>query len=335
MAGRWRDLGLAVLGLLLLLLVPVFGASPAIRDFIMFGMAYGLLAMSLNLLIGYTGLVSFGHAMFFAAGAYAFGLAMQSGKFSIPGAFVLAMAFTATMALVVGAICVRLNEIYFAFLTLAFQMLFYNVILGWVSFTGGDQGLMGGIPRPKFLGIDLADRTQLYIFCSVAFVVCIAILRQIVTSPFGYTLRMIRDNQERAAFLGINVPMVKLACFVISACIAGVGGILLTLFVSGAYPNFGFWTTSGEAIFMIMLGGSNVFLGPLVGTVILRLLNDITVSYTSHTELVLGIVILVLVLGLRKGPLDLLAERWENRRQAAAQAVRDAADKDAQKGRDG
>ncbi len=335
MAGRWRDLGLAVLGLLLLLLVPLFGASPAIRDFIMFGMAYGLLAMSLNLLIGYTGLVSFGHAMFFAAGAYAFGLAMQSGKFSIPGAFVLAMAFTATMALVVGAICVRLNEIYFAFLTLAFQMLFYNVILGWVSFTGGDQGLMGGIPRPKFLSIDLADRTQLYIFCSVAFVVCIAILRQIVTSPFGYTLRMIRDNQERAAFLGINVPMVKLVCFVISACIAGVGGILLTLFVSGAYPNFGFWTTSGEAIFMIMLGGSNVFLGPLVGTVILRLLNDITVSYTSHTELVLGLVILVLVLGLRKGPLDLLAERLENRRQAAAQAVRDAADKDAQKGRDG
>jgi branched-chain amino acid transport system permease protein len=113
-----------------------------------------------------------------------------------------------------------------------------------------------------------------------------------------------------------------------------VGGILLTLFVSGAYPNFGFWTTSGEAIFMILLGGSNVFLGPLVGTVILRLLNDITVSYTSHTELVLGIVILVLVLGLRKGPLDLLAERWENRRQAKAQAVRDAADKDAQAGRD-
>lgn len=334
MAGRWRDLGLAALGLLLLLMVPVFGAPPAIRDFIMFGMAYGLLAMSLNLLIGYTGLVSFGHAMFFAAGAYAFGLAMQSGKFSIPAAFVLAIGFTALMALVVGAICVRLNEIYFAFLTLAFQMLFYNIILGWVSFTGGDQGLMGGIPRPKFLGIDLADRTQLYIFCSVAFVVCIAILRQIVTSPFGYTLRMIRDNQERAAFLGINVPVVKLACFVISASVAGVGGILLTLFVSGAYPNFGFWTTSGEAIFMILLGGSNVFLGPLVGTVILRLLNDITVSYTSHTELVLGIVILVLVLGLRKGPLDLLAERWENRRQAKAQAVRDAADKDARAGRD-
>ena len=326
MTRRWRDLGLAGLGLIVLLLVPMLGAPPAIRDFIMFAMAYGLLAMSLNLLIGYTRLVSFGHAMFFASGAYAFGLAMQSGKFSIPAAFALAIAFTAVLALVIGAICVRLNEIYFAFLTLAFQMLIYNVILGWVSFTGGDQGLMGGIPRPKFLGIDLADRTQLYVFCSVLFVVCIAIMRQIVTSPFGYTLRLIRDNQERAAFLGIDVARAKLVCFVISACMASVGGILLALFVSGAYPNFGFWTTSGEAIFMILLGGSTVFLGPIVGTVILRILTDVTIAYTSHTELVLGIVILILVLGLRKGPLDVIAERLENRRQAKAQKVRDAAD---------
>ncbi|HKU98682.1 MAG TPA: branched-chain amino acid ABC transporter permease [Vineibacter sp.] len=326
MTGRWRDLGWAGLGLVALLLVAVVGARPAIRDFIMFAMAYGLLAMSLNLLIGYTGLVSFGHAMFFASGAYAFGLAMQSGHFSIPAAFVFAVALTAVLALVVGAICVRLNEIYFAFLTLAFQMLLYNLILGWVSFTGGDQGLTGGIPRPKFLGIDLADRMQLYVFCSVAFVTCVAIMRQIVTSPFGYTLRLIRDNQDRAAFLGIDVVRVKLVCFVISACIAAVGGILLALFVSGAYPNFAFWTTSGESIFMIMLGGSRVFLGPLLGTIILRVLNDVTVIYTSHTELVLGIVILIFVLGLRKGVLDLIADRIEARDQQKAFSQRDAAD---------
>ena len=139
-------------------------------------------------------------------------------------------------------------------------------------------------------------------------------------------MRLIRDNQERAAFLGIDVARAKLVCFVISACVASVGGILLALFVSGAYPNFGFWTTSGEAIFMILLGGSSVFLGPLVGTVILRLLTDVTIAWTSHTELVLGIVILVLVLGLRKGPLDVIAERLESRRQAVAQQARDAAD---------
>jgi len=326
MTGRWRDLGWASLGLVALLLVAVTGARPAIRDFIMFAMAYGLLAMSLNLLIGYTGLVSFGHAMFFASGAYAFGLAMQSGHFSIPAAFVFAIGLTAILALIVGAICVRLNEIYFAFLTLAFQMLLYNLILGWVSFTGGDQGLMGGIPRPKFLGIDLADRMQLYVFCSIAFVVCMVIMRQIVTSPFGYTLRLIRDNQDRAAFLGVDVVRVKLVCFVISACIAAVGGILLALFVSGAYPNFAFWTTSGESIFMIMLGGSRVFLGPLLGTIILRVLNDVTVVYTSHTELVLGIVILIFVLGLRKGVLDLIADRIETREQQKAFSQRDMAD---------
>ena len=194
--------------------------SSAIRDFIMFAMAYGLLAMSLNLLIGYTGLVSFGHAMFFASGAYAFALAMQSGKFSIPAAFALAIVFTAVLALVIGAICVRLNEIYFAFLTLAFQMLIYNLILGWVSFTGGDQGLMGGIPRPKFLGIDLADRTQLYLFCSVLFVVCLPIMRQIV--HLAVRLHAAPDPRQpgRAAFLGIDVTRAKLVCFVISACMA-------------------------------------------------------------------------------------------------------------------
>ena len=324
MKASWkRDLLVATGGLAVLAALPALGASASLRDFIMFGMAYALLSMSLNLLIGTTGLVSFGHAMFFATGAYAFGLAMQSGHFSIPLAFGFALGFTAVVALAIGAICVRLNEIYFAFLTLAFQMLIYNSILGWVDFTGGDQGLMGGIPRPVFLGVNLADRFQLYLFCCVCFVVCLAILRQVTVSPFGATLRLIRDNHTRAAFLGINVYRAKLVAFVISACIAAVGGILLTLFVSGAYPNFAFWTTSGEAIFMILMGGSKVFLGPMVGTVLLRVLNDVSVAYTQHTELVLGIVILVFVLGLRKGVLDIVADWFENRRQAALRQLPD------------
>ncbi len=312
-----RDALIAAGGLLALAVLPALGLTPSLRDFLMFGMAYALLSVSLNLLIGTTGLVSFGHAMFFALGAYAFGLAMQSGQFSIPVAFVFALAFTAVAAVVIGAICVRLTETYFAFLTLAIQMLIYNLILGWVPLTGGDQGLMGGIPRPVFLGIDLTDRTQLYWFCSVCFVGSLVVLRQVTVSPFGATLRMIRDNAERAAFLGIDVFRAKLVAFVISAVVAGVGGILLTLFVSGAYPNFGFWTTSGEAIFMILMGGSRVFLGPVLGTILLRVLNDVTVVYTEHTELVLGLVILLFVFGFRKGLLDIVAERLEGRRQAA------------------
>ena len=110
----------------------------------------------------------------------------------------------------------RLKEIYFAFLTLAFQMMFHSIILTWVSLTGGDQGLMGGIPRPVFWGIDLSGPGSFYAFCMVVFVICALILRQIVQSPFGHTLRMIRDNPERAVFLGVNTYWAKLLAFVLA-----------------------------------------------------------------------------------------------------------------------
>ncbi len=272
-SGLLRDLGMSALLLAVLLILPALVPHPALRDFLIYFMAYGLLAMSLNLLVGLTGLVSFGHAAYFATGAYAFGLLMQSGKVSIPIAFVATIAGTAVLALVIGAICVRLKEIYFAFITLAFQMFIHSIILTWVSLTGGDQGLRGGIPRPVFLGVDLNDGRVLYSFCVFVFIACVMIMRQVWQSPFGYTLRMIRDNPARANFLGVNVARVKLGIFVIAGAIASVAGILLALFVSGAYPEFGFWTTSGEAIFMIMLGGTQLFLGPLIGALLLQLLN--------------------------------------------------------------
>ena len=129
-------------------------------------------------------------------------------------------------------------------------------------------------------------------------------MHRIVSSPFGYTLRMIRDNERRAIFLGVNVFAVKLTCFVLSAVFASVGGIVIALFVSGAYPDFAFWTTSGEAIFMVMLGGVTHFLGPLLGALVLTGLNDIVVSYTDHYGLFLGSIILIFSLVLRKGILD-------------------------------
>ena len=308
MPGRSSLRDFAWAGLLLagLLVLPVLVPHPAMRDFVIYVIAYGLLAMSLNLLVGFTGLVSFGHAAYFASGAYIFGLLMQSGAVSIPVAMLAAVGGTALLALVIGAICVRLKEIYFAFLTLAFQMFIHSIILTWVSLTGGDQGLMGGIPRPVFLGIDLNDSMTLYIFCAVVFVACMAIMRQIVQSPFGYTLRMIRDNPQRANFLGVNVVRMKLAIFVIAGTMASVGGIILALFVSGAYPEFAFWTMSGEAIFMIMLGGTQLFLGPFVGAILLQTLNHFVTIYTEHHGLVLGAVILLFVLGLRRGLADFI-----------------------------
>ena len=311
-----NDILISLFSLMFLRSIAIFVEHPWPRDFLISIFSFGLLAMSLNMLIGFAGMVSFGHAAFFALGGYAFGLFLQNdqflsnfGQLSIIIAFILSVIITGIYATLIGAICVRLNEIYFAFLTLAFQMFLYSVIVSWVSLTGGDQGLMGGIARPEFLGIDLSNSIHRYIFCSVIFIICILILRILNKSNFGYSLRLIRDNQERAEFLGIRVFRVKLICFVIASMIASVGGIIMTLFTSGAYPEWAFWTQSGEAIFMIMLGGISIFLGPLVGTVLLRLINDVVQMYSSHTELVTGIIIMIVVLGLRKGLVEYLLEK--------------------------
>jgi branched-chain amino acid transport system permease protein len=315
-----HDMLFAAVALAVLLVLPMIFPQPALRDFLVYVIAYGLLAMSLNLLVGLTGLVSFGHAAYFASGAYTFGLLMQSGRFSIPVAMLAALTGTALLALVIGALCVRLKEIYFSFITLAFQMFIHSIILTWVDVTGGDQGLRGGVPRPVFLGIDLSQAGTLYAFCAVIFVACVLIMRQVWQSPFGYTLRLIRDNPARANFLGVNVQRMKLGVFVMAGTMASMAGILMALFVSGAYAEFAFWTTSGEAIFMIMLGGMQVFLGPIIGAFLLQTLNHYVTIYTEHHGLVLGIVILTIVLGLRRGVAD-YARDW----LAARRTTRDAA----------
>ncbi|AWL97190.1 MULTISPECIES: branched-chain amino acid ABC transporter permease [Bradyrhizobium] len=313
---RYRDVLIALIAFAVLASLPLLTGSKALLDFVIRCSAYGLFATSLNLLVGYTGLTSFGHGMFFGLGAYSFGLIMQKLGVPIPVAFVATLAITALIAAVIGAICVRLKEIYFAFVTLAFQMLIHSTILSWASFTGGDQGLRGGIPRPVFLGIDLANHVHLYIASCALLILGLLAMRQIAQSPFGYTLRMIRDNAARASFLGIDVWRAKLTVFVLAALFAAMGGMVMALFVSGAYPEFAYWTISGEGIFINMLGGVSTFLGPMVGTVLLLLLNDTVTRFTEYHGIVLGVVILFFALGLRKGLLDFVAEWFSQRRDA-------------------
>jgi len=317
--GLAFDAGLALAAFALLALLPLAISSKALIDFVIRLAAFGIFATSLNLLIGYGGLVSFGHGMFFASGAYAFGLLMQKAGTTIPIALVLSVLFSAALAAVIGAICVRLKAIYFAFLTLAFQMLLHSLIISWVPLTGGDQGLTGGIPRPPFLGIDLANTQHLYLFAAAALVSCLLAMRYLTESAFGYTLRMIRDNAPRAQFLGIHVWRVRLAAFVLSGAFAAIGGVLMSLFVSGAYPEFAYWTISGEAIFMIMLGGMSVFLGPVAGSMALLLLNDVVTKFTEYHGFTLGVVILAFALGFRRGIADFAlasARRLANRGRA-------------------
>ncbi len=315
-----RDLSIAAVALIVLLLLPYIWPSRMINDLVIRVSAFALFATSLNLLVGYTGMVSFGHGMFFGFGAYAFGLSMQRLGVSIPTAILITIVSSALLGLVVGAISIRLKDIYFSFITLAFQMLLYSTVIAWVPLTGGDQGLMGGIPRPPFLGIDLSIESHRYAFAVTVMVIGLLILRQIVESPFGYTLRMIRDNTERATFLGINVFRAKLTAFVIAGVFGSLGGMVMALFVSGAYPEFVNWTMSGEGIFMIMLGGLSTFIGPAVGALILSLLNDVITRGTEHHGLFLGAVILLFALGLRKGVTDFVADWFRARREASTRS---------------
>ena len=311
---RHLDLVIAVAAFAVLATLPFLFSSKALLDFVIRCAAYGLFATSLNLLVGYTGMISFGHGMFFGLGAYGFGLIMQRTSVPIPVAFVGTLLITTVVSAAIGAICVRLKEIYFAFVTLAFQMLIHSMILSWASLTGGDQGLRGGIPRPVFFGIDLSNHMHLYIVSCALLVIGLLLMRQIAQSPFGYTLRMIRDNASRASFIGIDVWRAKLTIFVMAALFASTGGVVMSLFVSGAYPEFAFWTISGEGIFINMLGGVTTFLGPMVGTVLLLIMNDTVTRLTEYYGIVLGIVILFFAIGLRKGLMDFVVEWYEQRR---------------------
>lgn len=306
-----KDLLLALVGLAILIAIPFFSSSRVALDFVIRLAAFGLFATSLNILVGYGGMVSFGHAMFFGGGAYAFGLLMQKAGSSIPVAIIGAVAFCAVLGFVIGSICVRLKEIYFSFLTLAFQMLIHSVIITWSSLTGGDQGLMGGIPR-VWGSINLADVKTLYWFSCAVGVLCLFLMRYILQSPFGYTLRMVRDNADRAQFLGINVWRIRLYAFILASCFAGVGGIIMALFVSGAYPEFSYWTMSGEAVFMIMMGGLHAFIGPVVGAGLLMIFNDIITRTTEYHGLALGIIVLFFALGLKRGMTDFIVQIYQS-----------------------
>jgi branched-chain amino acid transport system permease protein len=308
-----RDAAFAAIALIVVLAIPLFHRSPAFEDFIIRLSAMALFATSLNLLVGNTGMVSFGHGMFYGFAAYAFGLTMQLTQLSVPTAALFAVALTTFAALIVGAICVRLGTDYFAFITLAVQMLFFSVIISWQSLTGGDQGLRGGIPRREIFGFELGSQLHLYQLCAIVAVLGLLALRHITMSPFGQTLRMIRDNEDRASFLGIVLWRARLGAFTIAGGFAGIGGVLAALFVSGAYPELADWPNSGQAIFAVMLGGVNTFLGPVLGAMILLALNDVVQRFTEYHGLVLGIVILAFALGLRRGVLDFLLIAWAKR----------------------
>lgn len=290
----------------LALLIPVFGTrfyTSVATDVLILG----LFATSLNLLLGTTGLVSFGHAAYFAIGAYVCAIAMKT--FDLPFALALPMAglASASAALVFGFFCVRLTRIYFAMLTLAFAQIVWAICFKWNAVTGGEQGF-SNVPYPDLGWMEaipgLAGMRvgELYFYVTLVIVsVCLFVLYRITNSPFGRILTIIRENSERAEFVGIAVKRFQLAAFVIAGFFAGLAGALFGIFNRGVFPDFGYWAKSAEVLIMVILGGMGQFFGPLVGAFTLVVLNQQITSYTEYWPLVLGLLLIVLLYTLPAG----------------------------------
>jgi branched-chain amino acid transport system permease protein len=284
-----------------------------------------LFAVSLNLLLGTTGLVSFGHVAYFGVGAYVCGILMKTYQLPFIVAFPAAGLGAALFALVSGYFCVRLIKLYFAMLTLAFSQIIWAIAYKWNDVTGGDQGLpeipfpdlhwMSSIPG--FGGLRAGD--EFYILTVFLIAVSLAILHRVVRSPFGRVLTTIRDNPERAAFIGVNVRAYKLAAFVVAGTFAGFAGALYGLFSRGVFADYVLWSKSAEVMIMTILGGMDYFWGPPVGALALVWLNQEITDYTEYWPFVLGTILLVLLFvfpGGIVGGLDLLWTRARRRFRA-------------------
>ena len=275
-----------------------------------------LFAVSLNLLLGTTGLVSFGHVAYFGVGAYVCGILMKTYGVPFVLAFPAAGLGAALFALVSGFFCVRLIKLYFAMLTLAFSQIIWAIAYKWNDVTGGDQGLpeipypnldwMGSIPG---FG-DLQTHDYFYLLTLAIVAVSLAVIHRIVRSPFGRVLNAIRDNPERAAFIGVNVRAYQLAAFVVAGGFAGLAGALYGIFSRGVFTDYVFWSKSAEVIIMAILGGMGYFWGPPVGAAVLVWLNQAITDYTQYWPFVLGTILLVLLFALPGGIVGGLHMLW-------------------------
>ncbi len=264
--------------------------------------AYAVALLGVNLLLGYNGLLSFGHALFFAVGAYT--VAFFTAKFSIfhiELILLTAICIAAAIAALIGLVCVRYIKIYFGLLTFAFGMLFYSFLLKTYHFSGGDEGMR--VIRPYLLGFDLSTQPKMqfltgsyYYYAFIVLAIATWLMWKIVSSPFGLSLMAIRDNPGKATYLGIDVKRYRWYAFIISGAYAAVGGVLLAPVVGQVDPTMTYWTQSGQLIFMALLGGLETFWGPLLGAFIYIFLQDTMMSLLQYWRFVFGAMLALIVI---------------------------------------
>jgi len=299
-------------GLAFLLVAPFIGVYPV---FMMTALCFAIFACAFNLLLGFTGLLSFGHAAFMGSAAYATGWLVRSAGWSPELGLLAGTLLAGALGLVVGLIAIRRQGIYFAMVTLAMAQMIYFVCLQ-VPFTGGEDGLQG-VPRGALFGVlPLQSDLVLYYVVVAVFVSVFAAIIRIVHSPYGQVLKAIRENEPRAISLGYDVDRYKLLAFVLSTAIAGLAGALKTLVLGFATLSDVHWSLSGEVVLMTLLGGMGTFAGPVVGALtIIGLQNFLADRVGSWVTVIIGAIFVVCVLAFRKGIVgELLA--WQQRRKA-------------------
>ncbi|HSA68980.1 MAG TPA: branched-chain amino acid ABC transporter permease [Burkholderiales bacterium] len=300
---------LAAIVLIPFVVRPVIGAE--IWLFAIFG-------LGLNLLLGYTGLLSFGQSTFFGSAAYVAGWLLKHYAINVFLALGIGIGVGALSALLVGYLCVQRSGLYFIMLTFALNQLFFFIAYQWTSVTGGEDG-MPGVPRPAFLGIDFKDPMSYYIFVVLLFLASLWAMGRVVESPFGKILQAIRENEVRAAAVGYNVPRFKLAAFVIAGAFSGLAGVLYAM-LFGIVPleAIGF-VTSGNVVFATLIGGSGSLYGPVIGSFVFIWLSESMSVVWERWPLLLGVAFVIVVLFFRGGVVEAWSRfwRWQSSRQKA------------------
>ena len=282
--------------------------------------AWALLAVSVDLLLGQAGLLSFGHAAFWGTAAYAAGLVAVDWHLPFPIAVLFGAVVAAALALPIGALAVRRTGIYFAMVTLAFAQMIYFIANEWSGLTGGENGLQD-VPRTLF-GVDLSDPYYFYYWMLPLAVAGLFAAWRLVNSPFGRVLNAIRENPTRARALGYPVERYKMLAFVLSAGIAGLGGGLFAMAHQFVTLDTLRWTTSGQAVILVVLGGiGTIWGGVLASGITLRLQDYLSLRHFTAPDLILGVVFIVVVLGFRRGIWGTVAGLLAGRRREAEAAV--------------
>ncbi len=301
-----------ILILVSIFLLP-FIVRPAIASEIWIFAIFGL---GLNLLLGYTGLLSFGQSTFFGSAAYVAGWLLKHYGINTLFALGIGIGVGAASAAVVGCLCVQRSGLYFIMLTFALNQLFYFTAYQWTSVTGGEDG-MPGVPRPAMLGIDFKDPLIYYAFVSLLFLVSLYLMQRIVESPLGKILQAIRENEVRAEAVGYNVPRFKLLAFVIGGAFSGLAGVLYAM-LFGIVPleAIGF-VFSGNVVFATLIGGSGSLYGPIIGAFVFIWLSESVSVLWARWPLLLGLAFVIVVLFFRGGVVEVFSRfrKWQFSRQ--------------------